>query len=79
MDTINKVYISFMMKSIFLFENWRTLTIFYMKNHIFKKSEILINYFIFEPNIHCVVYPFFDLTRLVFFQSTYKNFVTKRF
>lgn len=67
MDTINKVYISFMMKSIFLFENWRTLTIFYMKNHIFKKSEILINYFIFEPNIHCVVNPFFDLTRLVFF------------
>lgn len=54
MDTINKVYISFMMKSIFLFENWRTLTIFY---------------FIFEPNIHCVVYPFFSLDSASFFSK----------
>lgn len=67
MDIINKVYIFFMMKSIFFFENWRILIIFYMKNYIFKKSEILINYFIFEFNIYCVVYFFFDLIWLVFF------------
>lgn len=67
MDIINKVYIFFMMKSIFFFENWRILIIFYMKNYIFKKSEILINYFIFKFNIYCVVYFFFDLIWLVFF------------
>lgn len=67
MDIINKVYIFFMMKSIFFFENWRILIIFYMKNYIFFKSEILINYFIFEFNIYCVVYFFFDLIWLVFF------------